>query len=135
MVPVQIKCSPFRLAGPAFSQILGGADEQSSGRQLPEGAVALFGQKNGHGHLPTPFLRKSHHGVVQRADLMQDVAGLVFVPPAEVFDLDADLVEGGLGLLDLNLRAAMCQQEGHVAVQKYFHQPPGLAGRLSVLII
>jgi hypothetical protein len=53
---------------------------------------------------------------------MEDAALLLRVPPAEEFDVHADFLERGGGLFDLDLCAAVCQHEGHMAVQKNFHR-------------
>src|SRR5664280_1188062 len=52
---------------------------------------------------------------------MNQVAALVFVPPAEKLDLHAGAFERELRLLDLRVGAPVRQQEGQVLVNQDFH--------------
>ena len=57
----------------------------------------------------------------QRAEMVEDVASLPVIPPLQVVGFDADLLERGLGLLDLNLGTAMRQHKRDVAVKEDLH--------------
>ena len=57
---------------------------------------------------------------------MNQISVLVSVPPTERLRVHAGRLQRGQGLLGLNLRPAMRQQEGHREVDKDFH------GRLTV---
>ena len=55
------------------------------------------------------------------AKKMNHIAGLRGVPPTHEFGLDADGCQRALRLLDLDLRAAMREQRGHVAIKDDLH--------------
>lgn len=52
---------------------------------------------------------------------MDQVARLAFIPPTERFGLNANLIQGGHGALDLDDMATVRQQERCLAVKKDFH--------------
>ncbi len=45
----------------------------------------------------------------------------MFIPPGNVFCLNAVLLKSGPALLNLNLKAAMRQSEGHVVIKQNLH--------------
>ena len=55
------------------------------------------------------------------ADVVDEVAGLVLVPPAQRLGGHADLRERRQGALDLNRLSAVRERERQVAVEQDFH--------------
>src|SRR2546421_12943269 len=56
------------------------------------------------------------------AEVLQHIAGLTVVPPAERLDGHPEFFEGCFSLLDLDLSATVSQHEWHMAVENYFHR-------------
>jgi hypothetical protein len=97
------------------------AGEEALAAELSGGAGALLGEEVGEDNFDALLVGETEEGSGDAAEVMEDVGGLGVVPPAEVFDVEADFFEGEFGLLDLDLGATMGQHEGDVAVEKDFH--------------
>jgi hypothetical protein len=52
---------------------------------------------------------------------MDEVAGLVFIPPAERLGFNAEVMQRGNGALNLNGLPAVCEHEREAAVDQDFH--------------
>ncbi len=52
---------------------------------------------------------------------MDDVARLVFIPPPQPIDFQTGGFEPSLGLLDLNLKAAVGKEKGDWMIEKDLH--------------
>jgi hypothetical protein len=61
---------------------------------------------------------------------MNDVTALLRIPPAQVLDGDAEVFQRTFAFFDLNLEAAMRQEERLRMVKKHFH---GRSSASSVL--
>lgn len=54
-------------------------------------------------------------------EVMDDVAGLGVVPPAEVFHFYSDFFQPFFGLFDLGLKSTVSQKEGAGMIEEDFH--------------
>jgi hypothetical protein len=82
----------------------------------------LLSEQLGNDYFHSLLLRQLEQMGGDSAEMMQEIGGLLRIPPAQRFDRDADLFEGGFGLLDLDLRPAVRQEEGHVAIENDLHR-------------
>ena len=87
----------------------------------PGGSGTETGEKLGHHHLDSFLPAKVQIGRVHTTEKMDDIRGLRFVPPAQVIDLHADGSEGGAGLLNLDLKTTVHQQERMLMVDENLH--------------
>lgn len=55
------------------------------------------------------------------AKVMNDIAGLVIIPPAQIPGFDADGVKAGFDLLDLFLESAMGEEKEVRVIEQNFH--------------
>lgn len=97
------------------------AGDEALAAELGGGAGALLGEEVGEDDFHAFFVGEAEEGGGDAGEVVEDVAGLGVVPPAEVFDLEADFFEGDFGLFDLDLGAAVGEHEGDVAVEEDFH--------------
>ena len=95
--------------------------EHPPGQSLDGGLRTLRGEQVGDEHLDFFLVGKVNLIGGHPAKIMDEVAALVFIPPAQRFDRDANLRERRHRLLDLDGLAAMRQRERQRAVHQDFH--------------
>jgi hypothetical protein len=75
------------------------------------------------GHHDLEFLLTRHLDVFDRrpAKVVDEVAGLSFVPPADEFDTHAEALQGLFGLIDLNLETTVREEKWVRMIEQNFH--------------
>ena len=81
----------------------------------------MGGEEFGDDDLDFFLLREPDVFRVHPAKMMDHIASLRAVPPAQEFDLDAVFFERDFRLLDLDLRATVREGERQRMVEKDFH--------------
>ena len=84
-------------------------------------AIAGLGEQGRHDHGQIDRFRLGQVAVAGGRKVMDQIALLLPIPPAEIFHLHTERFESGLGLIDLNLKSAVGEQEGGWMIKEDAH--------------